>query len=132
MSFSVDLYDEPCPTCHRGGLVWSWDGMTYNLAPMFHLAGFYERLKGETGGTGTMGEVCLRQGVESLELPPPTGAELEPLLRKGLEDMKTNPDKYKKLNPENKWGDFKGAQAFTKALLDACTEYPNAIVKFSG
>ena len=104
--------------------------MTYNLAPMFHEAGFYEAMKGETGGTGSFGEVCLGVGREKLDRPPLTGAQLAELVRSGLAD--TNRTKYEKLNPENGWGDYEGALEFTCSLLAACVKYPEGVVRFSG
>jgi hypothetical protein len=106
--------------------------MTYNLAPMFHLAGFYEAMKNETGGAGNFAEVCLGQGRQRLDRPPMTGAELAPIVRKGLADMNARPEAYEALNPPNGWGSFAGALNFTEALLAACEAHPGAVVEFSG
>jgi len=133
MSFNVHLEGKACEHCGRGdGDAWSWDGMTYNLAPMFHRAGFYEAMKNETGGTGTLDEVCLGRGCKRLDRGPMTGAELAPLVRAGLEDMFANPAGYEALAPSNGWGDFAGAVEFTRQLLEACEGHPKAIVRFSG
>jgi len=43
-----------------------------------------------------------------------------------LKDIKSNPDKYKKLNPENGWGTYEGFVKFVQEYLDACIKYPNA------
>ena len=66
MSFNVRIIDDYCCHCKRVETVWNWDGMTYNLAPMFHKAGFYEAMKNKTGGTGTPAEILFGEGVRSL------------------------------------------------------------------
>ena len=129
MSFSVELRPAPCPTCGHQ-VAWCWDGMTYNLAPMFHLAGFYEAMKNETGGTGAAREVLLGEGCAPHARPPMTGEELAPLVRQGLDDMIARPEAYRALNPKNGWGTYEGAVEFTRALLAACEKHPGATVRF--
>lgn len=41
------------------------------------------------------------------------------------------PDKFKKLNPANGWGDYDGLLAFVAAYLEACMEHPDATVRVS-
>ena len=55
---------------------------------------------------------------------------IEPL-RQGLHNLKLNPEKYKKLNPENGWGSYEGLVAFVKVYLNACYEYPDSDVEVS-
>lgn len=52
-------------------------------------------------------------------------------LTKGLRKLKANPEKYKKFNPENGWGDYEGLVRFVGDYLDACSYYPNAEVSVS-
>lgn len=39
-----------------------------------------------------------------------------------------DPARFKKLNPENGWGDYKGFIEFVRAYLEACSENPDAVV----
>lgn len=131
MSFSLDMADDPCPRCHRGGHVWEWDGMTYNLAPMFRKAGFYEAIE------GPFRDFCDAMRNRKPEDPEPInrGVAVEDvveLVRKGRDDMVENEDDYRELSPENGWGDYPGALRFTRALLKACVDHPHATIKFSG
>ena len=132
MSFTVELATKPCPSCGHSRTCWLWDGMTHNLAEMFHKAGFYEAMMNETGGTGTFGEVVLGKGRKPLARAPMTAAELLPLVSAGLQDMRDNPTEYRALEPENGWGKYEGALKFTEALAKACAEHPAAVVESRG
>jgi hypothetical protein len=109
MSFNVKLTYGECRSCGREDVAWYWDGMTYNLAPMFRKAGFYDQLQRRL-----------------------LAVELLPLVETGLADMTERAGEYMGLNPPNGWGDYDGAVSFTVALLDACRSNPSATVRFSG
>lgn len=55
---------------------------------------------------------------------------IEPL-RQGLHNLKIEPERYKKLNPENGWGSYDGFVKFVSNYLDACYEYPDSDVGVS-
>ena len=55
---------------------------------------------------------------------------IEPL-RQGLHNLKIEPERYKKFNPENGWGSYDGLVKFVENYLNACYEYPDADVKVS-
>jgi hypothetical protein len=55
-------------------------------------------------------------------------SKLIPHLEKCLVELTSNPDKYKEFNPKNGWGTYEGLIVFIKEYLDACIEYPNALV----
>lgn len=129
MSFDLTMYEEPCPHCHRGGEVWRWDGMTYNLAGMFRKAGFYDAIKRpfddyRDGNKGRYPPVVEKGAVAV--------SDVVELVRKGLADMVENEDDYRELEPDNGFGDYPGALRFTRALLQACTKHPDAFIKFTG
>ncbi|MEE9395164.1 MAG: hypothetical protein V3W41_21955 [Planctomycetota bacterium] len=123
MSFNVKVSAPGCDKCGHAVVVWEWTGMTYNLAPMFRLAGFYELMQSE-----------FRRWLESGDdQPAPVlTADLLPLAESGLADMEENPAKYEALNPSNGWGDFRGALEFTRALVNACHMAPRGGLRFSG
>lgn len=55
--------------------------------------------------------------------------DIIPLLEKGYEDMKNRPKFYEKFNSTNGWGLYIHFLPWVKKYLDACKEYPDAIVK---
>jgi hypothetical protein len=55
--------------------------------------------------------------------------QLIPALREGLTKLKADPDKYKRLNPANGWGDYEGLVKFVSCYLEACIDNPDATVE---
>jgi len=51
--------------------------------------------------------------------------DAQPLINKAIDNMEANPEDYKKLEPENKWGTYEQALSFLKELEDECKDYPN-------
>ena len=49
-------------------------------------------------------------------------------IEKGLEELKSDPEKYKKFNPENSWGSYESLVRFTEGVLEACKKHPKALV----
>ena len=52
-------------------------------------------------------------------------------LEKGLKELKGNPEYYKKFNSPNGWGMYEHFVPFVGEYLNACKEYPNAIICIS-
>lgn len=71
---------------------------TSNVAPMFRLALGKNGIK-QLNDLGR--EECIE------------------LLQDGIKDMEENPETYNKLNPENGWGNYKGALNVFVKILDA-------------
>ena len=57
--------------------------------------------------------------------------QLIPLLTTGLALLKSDPERFKALNPENGWGDYDGLVKFVTSYLDACERYPSAEIGIS-
>ena len=55
---------------------------------------------------------------------------IEPL-RAGLELLKSDPERFKKFNPENGWGTYEGLVSFVQEYLASCEENPDAEVSVS-
>jgi hypothetical protein len=55
--------------------------------------------------------------------------DLIPILEKGIAELESNPEKYKKFEPENKWGTYAGFIAWLKRYLWACKKYPSAYIE---
>lgn len=50
-------------------------------------------------------------------------------LMDGLDELIGNEDKYRALQPENGFGTYDGFVKFIQRYLEACKEYPHAIVR---
>jgi len=51
------------------------------------------------------------------------------LLEKGLADLKARPEYFETFNSSNGWGMYKNFVPFVEKYLEACKEYPDAIVE---
>lgn len=49
-------------------------------------------------------------------------------LRAGLSLLKSDPERFRKFNPENGWGTYEALVQFAADYLVACEEYPTATV----
>ena len=80
--------------------------VTHNVSKMWCAAGVYDALynyEGEASG-------------------------IIAVLETGLAHMNDNPEVYTPLNPENGWGDYKGAKKFLAEFLAYCKLHPQADV----
>jgi hypothetical protein len=59
------------------------------------------------------------------------GRHLVPLLRDGIAKLKADPETYRKLEPENKWGTYDKFIPWLEKYLEACEQYPDARVVVS-
>lgn len=87
--------------------------ITHNLNTMAVEAGIYEHL-------WRPDEIKITKAKELIEP-----------LRQGLHNLKSEPERYKKFNPENGWGSYDGLVKFVDNYLNACYEYPDADVEVS-
>jgi len=53
---------------------------------------------------------------------------IEPV-EKAIAELHSNPEKYKKLEPKNKWGTYTTFFNFLNELYLVCNQYPEAIVE---
>ena len=83
---------------------------TFNVSPMFRLALGKDGIK-------QLNELSREDCIE--------------LLQDGIKDMKENPEMYKKLNPENGWGNYEGALETLENILDALHKSDKACVSVS-
>lgn len=87
--------------------------ITHNLNHMAHEAGIYKHL--------WMPE----------EIGISLASQLIEPLTKAVADMKANPERYMKHNPENGWGSYKDFVPWVETYLAACIEFPEAKVRVS-
>ena len=90
-----------------------WGNITHNLSKMAEEAGIYEHL-------WRPDEIKITKAKELIEP-----------LRQGLHNLKSEPERYKKFNPENGWGTYDGLVKFVENYLNACYEYPDAVIEVS-
>jgi hypothetical protein len=42
--------------------------------------------------------------------------------------MEADPEKYRAMNPENRWGDYEGAMGYLRRLAEACAANPRCVI----
>ena len=87
-----------------------WANVTHNLVPMAKEADLYA--------------ILWRGGGKRAE-------EIVPTLQRGLERLRAEPERFRKLNPPNGWGSYEVFLAFVEEVLEACQRWPEAVVKVS-
>lgn len=87
--------------------------ITHNLNQMAKAAGIYE--------------ACWRPE----EIGVTKAGQLVPLLRAGLDKLRSDPSHYEQYNSSNGWGLYKNFVPWVAAYLAACEEYPEADVTVS-
>ena len=119
MSLDVYLYREKWVSYDEGKThEKSWDilydgNITHNLGEMAKAAGIYYALW------------------RPEEINAEKASDIIPLLEKGLDKLKNNPNKYEKYNSPNGWGLYKHFVPFVAEYLAACKQYPNAKIEVS-
>ena len=90
-----------------------WANITHNLGKMAYEAGIYEALW------------------RPEEIGKIKASEIVELLEKGLADLKARPEHFVKFNSPNGWGMYERFVPFVEKYLEACKEYPDAIIEVS-
>lgn len=106
---SADIYVTvpACPTCDRPEESVGDFNLTYNLIPMLWAAGmprWAEFVGMNAADAGLMWEAV-------------------------VDELKSKPDLYKTLNPENGWGNYEGAVNTLTELAACCAAYPSARIE---
>lgn len=87
--------------------------ITHNLNRMAEAAGIYEALwRPEEIGAEKAKDLIGKLGL-------------------GLDILKSDPQEFKKFNPENGWGKYENLVQFVEKYLDACIENPEADIYIS-
>ena len=55
---------------------------------------------------------------------------IEPL-RTAIRTMEEDPQRFREMEPDNRWGSYDGALKWLRSILSACEEYPEASVYVS-
>jgi hypothetical protein len=110
-----------------------WANITHNLNTMAGEAGIYEalwrphRLKEGYNISENDHQAEWKFEEENTTL----AKDIIPLLEKGLSDLKTRPEYFEKFNSPNGWGMYEHFVSFVEKYLEACKEYPDAIIEVS-
>lgn len=108
MSFDISLIVPACPECCRPTETIDVADPTYNLGLMWR-----EAFDGDQGIRGLNGL---------------SAAEVMLRVKVAIERMLAAPEQYRKLQPDNGWGDYEGAVDVLQRLLTKCHRYPTATV----
>lgn len=87
------------------------DNITHNLAPMAQEAGIYKCM----WSPEDLGITKAKQLIEPL--------------KKGLSVLQSDPDRFEKLNPANKWGSYHDLLRSVSEYLFQCEQNPEAMVR---
>lgn len=90
-----------------------WRNITHNLTTMADEAGIYAAIW------------------RPEDIGVKKAADLIGELTNGLDLLESDPERFKKFNPENGWGDYRALVDFVKGYLQACKEKPDADVRVS-
>jgi hypothetical protein len=89
------------------------DNITHNLGKMADAAGIYSALWRPD------------------EMDWTHAHDIIPELESGLKELKADPERFKKFNPENGWGNYENLVEFVEKYLNACRENPSAEIEVS-
>lgn len=93
MSLSLYIEDKPCPHCHRSDETYSWN-YTYNVSSMLALAAR------DAGFTEAEYSGQLLAGIEG------RAGDYASKLRRLIDALRADPEKFRAMNPSNGWGDY--------------------------
>ncbi len=80
-----------------------------------------------TSNTGNMiQEVC---GLRPPSWDGKKCSELLPFIDKGIKQLRSNRQEYRKFEPSNGWGTVETTIVFLDAIRTVCEEYPSAVVR---
>ena len=85
--------------------------ITHNLNTMADAAGIYQ--------------ACWRPE----EINATKASDIIPILEKGFKDLKARPEHYKQFDSDNGWGTYKDFLPWVESYLNACKQYPDAIIE---
>jgi len=106
---SLDVYLE-CSECHS---ILYEGNVTHNLNTMAMEAGIYYYL-------WRPDEIQINRANQLIRP-----------LTKGMKLLKEDPERFKKLNPKNRWGTYEGLISLVDEYLAACKKWPSAKISVS-
>ena len=125
-------YDE-CKTFEVSDIVQYDANITHNLVQMANKAGIYEALwrpyRLVDGYDIPDGDNEAEYEFE--ESHTIFARDIIDALEKGLADLEARPEYFEQFNSPNGWGLYEHFVPFVRSYLEACRQYPNAIVEVS-
>ena len=107
--------------------------ITHNLGTMADKAGIYEALwrPHRLKENYNIPENDHNAEYEFEDVNTTIAKDIIPIIEKGLSDLKSRPEYFETFNSDNGWGLYKNFVPFVEKYLEACKEYPDAIVVVS-
>lgn len=105
MSYDVAVAGKDCPCCGASGGV-EIGNYTYNCSPMLWEAN--------------------KASLSDLNGKPVEEVAL--VLSEGVAIMRADPERFRAMNPANGWGDYDSWLGYLDRIIDACNQYPGAVL----
>lgn len=113
-----------------------WDAKHPNLEPFFAVFPDPTHVVFHANITHNLGEMAAEAHLYTALWRPDEhcinkAKQLIDILKEGLAELQSDPERFKALNPSNGWGTYDGLVAFVRGYLAACETYPDADVEVS-
>lgn len=113
-------------------IIWEENGLSFED---WYLQNNYQEVY-EANITHNLGEMAEKAGIyKALWRPEEINAvhakDIIDILEKGLTDLKARPEHFKMFNSPNGWGMYEHFVPFVEKYLEACKEYPDAVIEVS-
>lgn len=103
--------------------------ITHNLGNMAEKAGIYEALWRPYQLLDEYKKFAdYKEEMEFEEKQEIKASFIIPYLEKGLSELKSRPDYFKKFDSPNGWGLYKNFVPFVERYLDACKSFPESLI----
>lgn len=81
--------------------------------------------------TSNVGPMYRAAGLQIGDLDKKTAKDVIAKVKPAYEYMLKHPEKMRKLEPDNLWGDYESALKFLQEILVACLDHPECFVEVS-
>ncbi len=105
------------------GLIMSWDIL------LVINTGVEDMTVWESNYTYNVSKMLYEAGLSVSELNNKDAIMAGTMIERTIKAMRSDPERFKKFNPKNGWGDYYGCVEWLKSIAEACMDHPRCIVK---